>query len=200
MGDNMEQGRVVEELWKRQIASYLEAPAQTKVMDAMAFSLTDMNGYSIYDVLGVELARLLEGLDSLGLEYNTGTMYAQSHRYNKIKYAVMDAAQISLINVVRVDNAHINAVQFIDEPTEISFIFNLSYSNILYGLPAQLYAMLRIVEHVCEGCMVSTDKNINLYVNIGYGHIEPRFTQKAQKFVKTVTEECNGLENREDSK
>lgn len=185
----MEKGRLVEELWRRQVGTYLETPAQTKVMDTMAFSLTDMNGYSAYDFLGVELAHLLEGLDALGLEHNTGEMYARSHKYNKIKYAVMDAAQISMINTVNIEGAHIHGVQFVDEGNAIHFIFNLAYSNILYGLPTQLYAMLRIIEHVCEGCMVSTDKNINLYVNIGYGHIEPKYTHRARNFLNMMEED-----------
>jgi hypothetical protein len=60
--------------------------------------------------------------------------------------------------------------------------------------------MLRIVEHVCEGCMVSTDKNINLYVNIGFGSIKPNLTERAFKFVEKRKEELYGLENRENLK
>lgn len=191
----MQRGQFVEEIWRRQIESYLETPTQTKVMDTMAFSLTDMGGYAIYDFLAIELARLLEGLDNLGIEHNSGTMYEQSHKYNKIKYNVMDMAQRSLINIVNIDNAHLRNVQIIDEANTIHFMFNLSYSNILYGLPMQLYAMLRIIEHVCEGCMVSTDKNINLYVNIGYGCIEPKYTNKAKRYVKMMQEVTHGLEN-----
>jgi hypothetical protein len=133
----VKKGHVLEELWLKKIETYLEMESKSKVMDSMALCLTDMDGYSIYDILALELSNLLDGLDTLGLEQNTGEMYARSHRYNKIKYAVMDASEQSLINIINVDNSNIRNVQIIDEgPYGIHFIFNLSYADILHGLPS----------------------------------------------------------------
>lgn len=48
--------------------------------------------------------------------------------------------------------------------------------------------------------MVSTDKNINLYVNIGFGSMEPWHADRAMEFVKERKEELYGLENGENLK
>lgn len=132
----MEKGHFIEGLWMQQIETYVEMETKSKVMDTMALSLTNMDGYSIYDVLALELANLVNGLDDLGLIENSADMYAKSHMYNKIKYAVLEAAQRSLVNVVTIEDSHIRNVQIINEGNSINFIFNLSYANILHGLPA----------------------------------------------------------------
>jgi hypothetical protein len=190
----MRKGRLIEEIWMKNLESYVETDGHVKVMDSMAICLTDMGGYSVYDYLALELENVLTTLDEFGLDINTMTMGAFSHAYNKLKYTVLDAAQKSLTSVVNIDAPIIRNVQIVDEPKDISFIFNVAYVSVSQGLPVVLFAALKIIEHVCEDCMVPTDKNINLYVNIGYGHLEPKYVDRAKIMVASRRAELYGDE------
>lgn len=190
--------RYLEELWTNEVESHLRTDGNEKINHCIALSLTDMGTYPIYDFMAMELDHMLIALDEMDMIVNSSVIDGYAYIYNKLKYTVLASTQKSLTNTINIDGMLIKNIQIMDTYKDINFIFNLSYLEMLQGYPLTLLGILRVIEEVCETHNVSDDKHINLYINIGYSFINPRFADKAKEFVEIKREEFNGYENKND--